>query len=224
MNGLAAAPPAISDNTGVSTSKNPLLSKNSLIADTILLLFMKVSFTSGLVIISTSLCLYLKSGSFNPCHFSGNGFNDLQTNSKVLTFILIFVVLIFCGHGINVLALCFLPIVFLVEYVLALGICMLTSALTVYFRDLEYILNILAMAWMYLSPIMYTTEMVPENLRSIFKLNPLTAIIEAYHEILYYKMIPQISTLGSAIIWGIVFLIVGVFTFEKLQKNFVEEL
>ena len=58
----------------------------------------------------------------------------------------------------------------------------------------------------------------------IFKLNPLTAIIEAYHEILYYKMIPQISTLGSAIIWGIVFLIVGVFTFEKLQKNFVEEL
>ena len=46
----------------------------------------------------------------------------------------------------------------------------------------------------------------------------------AYHEILYYKMLPQISTLGSAIIWGIVFLIVGVFTFEKLQKNFVEEL
>lgn len=144
--------------------------------------------------------------------------------NMLLTFIIIFVVLIFSGHGINVLALCFLPIVFLVEYVLALGICMLTSALTVYFRDLEYILNILAMAWMYLSPIMYTTEMVPENLRSIFKLNPLTAIIEAYHEILYYKMIPQISTLGSAIIWGIVFLIVGVFTFEKLQKNFVEEL
>ena len=46
---------------------------------------MKVSLTSGLVIISTSLCLYLKSGSFNPCHFSGNGFNDLQINSTVLT-------------------------------------------------------------------------------------------------------------------------------------------
>ena len=44
---------------------------------------MKVVLTSGLVIISTSLCLYLKSGSFNPCHFSGSGFKDLHINSKV---------------------------------------------------------------------------------------------------------------------------------------------
>ena len=124
--------------------------------------------------------------------------------NMLLTFIIIFIVLI--------------------EYVLALGMCMLTSALTVYFRDLEYILNIFAMAWMYLSPIMYTTEMVPENLRPIFKWNPLSAIIETYHEILYYKKIPQLSTLGSATIWGLIFLIVGILAFEKLQKNFVEEL
>ena len=144
--------------------------------------------------------------------------------NMLLTFIIIFIVLIFSGHGINLLALCFLPVVFLIEYVLALGMCMLTSALTVYFRDLEYILNIFAMAWMYLSPIMYTTEMVPENLRPIFKWNPLSAIIETYHEILYYKKIPQLSTLGSATIWGLIFLIVGILAFEKLQKNFVEEL
>lgn len=144
--------------------------------------------------------------------------------NMLLTFIIIFVVLIFSGHGINFLAICFLPVIFLIEYVFALGMCMLTSALTVYFRDMEYILNIFAMAWMYLSPIMYTTEMVPEDLRPIFKLNPMTAIIEAYHEILYYKMIPQISTLGSAIVWGIVFLFLGIWIFEKLQKKFVEEL
>lgn len=142
----------------------------------------------------------------------------------LLTFIVIFFVLLFSGHGVNLVALCLLPIVFLIEYVFALGMCMLTSALTVYFRDLEYILNFFAMAWMYLTPIMYTTEMVPESLRPIFQLNPLTAIIEAYHEILYYKMMPQLSTLGNAIIWGLIFLMIGFFSFEKLQKNFVEEL
>ena len=46
---------------------------------------MKVSFTSGFVIMSTSLCLYLKSGSFNPWNFSGSGFNDLEVNSKLET-------------------------------------------------------------------------------------------------------------------------------------------
>ena len=86
MKGLAAAPPAIGERIGVSTSKNPLLSKNSLIAFTICDLLIKVSLTSGFVIISTSLCLYLKSGSFKPCHFSGNGFKDLQINSNEVTF------------------------------------------------------------------------------------------------------------------------------------------
>ena len=94
INGLAAAPPAIAPRIGVSTSKNPLLSKNSLIPFIIWLLFMKVLLTSGFVIISTSLCLYLKSGSFNPCHFSGNGLKDLQTNWKSLTFIVISSVLV----------------------------------------------------------------------------------------------------------------------------------
>ena len=87
MKGLAEAPPAIVASIGVSTSKNPLLSKNSLIPFIIWLLFIKVDLTSGFVIISTSLCLYLKSGSFNPCHFSGSGFNDLHINSISLALI-----------------------------------------------------------------------------------------------------------------------------------------
>ena len=78
INGLAAAPPAIAPNIGVSTSINPLLSKKFLIPFIIWALFKKVFFTSGFVIISTSLCLYLKSGSFNPCHFSGSGLSDLH--------------------------------------------------------------------------------------------------------------------------------------------------
>ena len=46
----------------------------------ILLLVSKVFFTSGFIIKSTYLCLYLKSGSFSPWNFSGNGLNDLESN------------------------------------------------------------------------------------------------------------------------------------------------
>lgn len=144
--------------------------------------------------------------------------------NMLLVFVVIFAVLGLSGHGVNPVALLYLPLIFLVEYVLALGLCMLSSALTVYFRDLEYLLNIFMMALMYMTPIMYTIDMVPESLRFIYHLNPMTAIIEAYHEILYFKMVPQVSTLSSAAFWGATGLIVGTVLFEKMQKKFVEEL
>lgn len=144
--------------------------------------------------------------------------------NMLLTFIVIFAVLFITGYGISLGALCFLPIIMLVEYILALGICMLTSALTVYFRDLEYILGIITMAWMYMTPILYSVDIVPEEYQKIFYLNPMTPIIQAYQQILYHKEIPQLATLVQAISLGVIILLVGWFLFEKMQKKFVEEL
>lgn len=144
--------------------------------------------------------------------------------NMLLTFIVIFAVLIISRFGFNLQALLLLPVVMLIEYILALGIAMLTSAFTVYFRDLEYILGILVMAWMYLTPILYTIEQVPEEFRYLFSLNPMAPIIVAYQEILYHKQLPQMSTLLSAFVIGVIFLVVGSVIFAHMQKRFVEEL
>lgn len=144
--------------------------------------------------------------------------------NMLIVFVVIFAVLIFTGYGINAEALCFLPLVMVIEYTLSLGICMLVSALTVYFRDLEYILGIINMAWMYLTPILYQIDIVPEKFRMLFSLNPMTPVIIAYQQILYYKHIPEIKTLANAGMAGIMILIIGTFVFEKIQKKFVEEL
>jgi ABC-2 type transport system permease protein len=142
--------------------------------------------------------------------------------NMLFSFVVVFVVLIISGVGVDFKALIYLPIIMLVEYLLALGIAMLVSALNVYFRDLEYILGILTMAWMYMTPIMYSNEMVPEKYQVIFKFNPMSSIITAYRDILYYKQAPQISTLIQAILLGIVFMIIGNIVFERLQKGFAE--
>ena len=144
--------------------------------------------------------------------------------NMLFCFIVIFAALFISGIGINPVALLFLPIIMIVEYFLALGFALLSSALTVYFRDLEYILGIITMAWMYLTPVMYPETMVPENLLWILKVNPMTSVIMAYRDILYYKQIPQLETLLQALIVGIVFCILGHFVFCKLQKGFVEEM
>lgn len=144
--------------------------------------------------------------------------------NMLLSLVIVFLALIVGGIGISPKALLYLPIVMVVEYILALGIAMLTSALTVYFRDLEYILGIVSMAWMYLTPVMYNVDMVPEKYARLFYLNPMTSIIIAYRDILYYKQVPQITTLAQASILGVSVLVIGAVLFHVLQKHFVEEL
>lgn len=111
-----------------------------------------------------------------------------------------------------------------VEYMLALGFTMVMSALTVYIRDLEYILGILAMAWQFLTPIMYTVEQAPEKIHWIFSMNPMTYIIIAYRDILYYGKMPKLETLLSAAVLGVLMLTVGWIVFCRLQRRFVDEL
>ena len=144
--------------------------------------------------------------------------------NMILTFVVVFGVLIITGFGVNIKAVLFLPIIMIVEYILALGIALLTSALTVYFRDLAYILGLITMAWQFLTPVMYSEEMVPAKLMPIWNINPMTPIIQAYRTILYYKEIPQLETLLHATVLGILVLVIGSVVFRRLQKGFAEEL
>lgn len=144
--------------------------------------------------------------------------------NMLLTFIVVFAVLIITNYGFNFYALLCLPIVMIVEYLLAVGIALITSACTVYFRDLEHILGIVSMAWMYLTPILYSPEQIPDRFRDLFNLNPLSPIIEAYRDILYYKEVPHMDTLIRATLIGFFVVIIGSILFNKLQKGFVEEM
>lgn len=143
--------------------------------------------------------------------------------NMLFTMIVVFVALIFSGVGISKYIV-FLPIIMLLEYLLALGLSFIVAALNVYFRDLEHILGIVTMAWMYATPIMYDINMVPENMRALFNLNPMTSIISAIRSILYYKTMPDLSHMGLIFIWSIGFIIIGYLVFQKLQRGFAEEL
>ena len=151
-------------------------------------------------------------------------FTISQFVNMLLSFVVIFIVVICSGVHIRPNALCYLPFVMLAEFILALGITFLVSACNVYFRDLEYILGIISMAWMYLTPILYPMDMVPQQYADIFYMNPMTSITIAYRDILYYGRAPQMNTLLQALLLGMAILVVGQMTFGKLQKKFAEEL
>ncbi len=147
-----------------------------------------------------------------------------QFVNMLLCFLVIFGVLIVSGKGLNLVALLCLPVIMVVEYILALGVAMISSAVTVYLRDVEYILGIITMAWQFLTPVMYSVDQVPDSLVSVFNLNPMTPVIVAYRDILYYKKVPELGTLLQAWILGLILLVVGMIIFSKLKRHFAEEL
>lgn len=151
-------------------------------------------------------------------------FTTSQFINMLLSFIIIFIVVFCSGIGLYPKALAYLPMVMAIEYILALGITFLASALTVYFRDLEHILGIVSMAWMYLTPVLYDVSSVPEKYLPVFQLNPMTPIIVAYRDILYYGRVPQVDTLLRALALGALVMAAGGITFRLLQRHFVEEL
>ena len=111
--------------------------------------------------------------------------------NMLFSFIIVFGAVLISRFGFAWDALLFLPLVMLIEYFFALGLAFIVSAVTVFFRDLEQIMNVVMMGWIYITPVMYDIEYVPEQYRKIYMLNPMTPIVEMYHQILYYHMLPN---------------------------------
>lgn len=118
----------------------------------------------------------------------------------------------------------YLPLVMLLEYLLALGIALALSAATVYFRDMEQIVSVLMMAWIYVTPIMYTVDYVPEQYRRLIMLNPMTPIVEMFHQILYYRIEPTGPYLALAGAYSCAAFLAGALVFMVLERNFAEEM
>lgn len=135
------------------------------------------------------------------------------------------IILLFClGSGLGVtIQILWLPVIALIQYVMLLGFTFILSAVEMYVRDIEHIVNfILSMAF-YVTPILYTPDIFPSNLSWILKLNPMAYLVDAYRSIFFYQKKPNIASLGIISIFSIIIFLVGYFIFEKLQKGFAEE-
>lgn len=151
-------------------------------------------------------------------------FTTSQFVNMLLSFVVVLIVVAFSGRGLNFIAVLYLPVIMLVEYMLSLGSALIVSAATVYIRDLEYLLGIITMAWQFLTPIMYSIDLIPERYMSLYMLNPMTPVIIAYRDILYYGRAPHLSTLIHATGVGIGLLIIGFIVFGKLKRHFAEQM
>ena len=138
--------------------------------------------------------------------------------------VIVLAVVLFYHMNLNLEVWFMLPVIAFMEYILVIGIVLIVSALTVYFRDLEHILGIIIMAWQFLTPVMYPESFVPSQYQAILYLNPMTPIIISFRDVLYYGKMPVVENLVYAFLWSLIIFICGFLLFGKLQKDFAEEL
>jgi lipopolysaccharide transport system permease protein len=101
---------------------------------------------------------------------------------------------------------------------------MIISAVTVYFRDLEHIISVLLLAWMYLTPIVYPTDMIPAVAIRYFRINPMLPIIEAYRDVVMFDKFPDFIALAYVMMLSIIIFVGGYYVFDRLQRRFAEEM
>lgn len=141
----------------------------------------------------------------------------------LISCLIIFIFLIFSGIGFSWYIL-FLPLIILTQFILTQGLTLIISALTVYVRDLEYIVSFFINMLFYATPIIYSSSLfVNSPIRYIIKLNPMATIIDCYRDVLFYQSMPHIKSLLVVLLASIILLFIGLKIFKKLSKGFAEE-
>jgi ABC-type polysaccharide/polyol phosphate export permease len=135
------------------------------------------------------------------------------------------IILIFClfsgiGFSINLL---WLPVIAIVQCMLSLGMLFILSAINVYVRDIEYLVQFIMNLVFYATPIIYNVSIFPAKFRWVLYLNPLAHLIDAYRAIFYYKTMPNLASLGIVGLISFVVLVLGYLIFKRMEKGFAEE-
>jgi lipopolysaccharide transport system permease protein len=117
-----------------------------------------------------------------------------------------------------------LPLVFVVQFLLTLSLVYLVATMHVTFRDTQYLLGVLLLLGFYLSPVFYDSSSIPPQYQTLYHLNPLAVLIDAYRQILMDGQFPE---WGGLMIMGLVsigLLWAGYGIFHRSSQNFAEEL
>jgi lipopolysaccharide transport system permease protein len=125
------------------------------------------------------------------------------------------------GAGLPITAL-WLPVLLAIELVLVVGVVLLGSAVNVFARDVRIAIPLVTQLWLFLTPVMYPLESVSDGMRSLYLLNPMTGLVEAFRQILAYGEPPSLGLLIPAIVGAIVILALGTWYFSTTEERFAD--
>jgi lipopolysaccharide transport system permease protein len=118
--------------------------------------------------------------------------------------------------------LLWLPVLLVPQLMLTLGGAWLVASLGVFLRDTAQALTLLLMAWMYLTPIIYPEQVVPERFRPLLEINPFTPLVRSYRLVVLEGSPPDWRGLAYVTAFALAAFIFGYWWFARTRKNFAD--
>jgi lipopolysaccharide transport system permease protein len=124
------------------------------------------------------------------------------------------------------LAVLLLPAFLLLAMLTALGFGLWLSALNVRFRDVNYLIPFLVQVWMYLTPVIYGSVLIPERFRFLLGLNPMTSVVEGFRWALLGPQLADARPPGPLFVISTVIallvLVSGAIFFRRTERTFAD--
>jgi lipopolysaccharide transport system permease protein len=126
-----------------------------------------------------------------------------------------------------------LPVVILIQTCFILGMALIVSTLNVYYRDTMMIMDVVMLAWFFLTPVIYPIEILPRAYtvfgvtvnvhRLMYILNPMASLIAAYRDLLYWGYRTDLDFLLRTAVTTLAILAFGYWLFGRFSSRFAEE-
>lgn len=117
-----------------------------------------------------------------------------------------------------------IPVIIIIQFIFTLALSFFVSALTVFFRDIEHMLNIFLSALLYLTPVLYPISMIPKEYVWLFNWNPMAILVTSYRQVFYYNESPNLISLFIIGLVSILLLVLSQRYFMKMKEKFIEEI
>jgi lipopolysaccharide transport system permease protein len=115
-----------------------------------------------------------------------------------------------------------LPLFLVLVVVTALAVGLWLSALNVMYRDVRYTMGFVTQLWMFATPIAYPSSLVPEQWRTLYALNPMVGVVEAFRWALLGIETPPGPVLGASVAAVALLLVGGLFFFKRMEQRFAD--
>jgi lipopolysaccharide transport system permease protein len=114
------------------------------------------------------------------------------------------------------------PLFLLLAVITALAVNLFLSTLNVKYRDVGNLIPVVTQFWMYASPVIYPSSVIPERWRLVYSLNPMVGVIEGFRWALLGKEAPDSRALGISVAMVILMLVGGVVYFRRTERTFAD--
>jgi len=116
------------------------------------------------------------------------------------------------------------PVFLAMQVLFTIGVALLLAAGTAFFRDIRHLLEISLAALFWMTPILYPLAQVPEKLRLLILLGPVSPFIVAYQEIFFYRQWPSLTVWVVGLAYSIGAFLLGTWLFLSLEDQLAEQL